>query len=124
MAVAVRPMMSAMTRQGPDSERVEQWPQATLGHRRLAILDLSAAGHQPMLSDDGQTALVFNGCIYPRLQTMGIESLVPRLRGTFAFAISDNHRRKLANHTHWQYCYLVGNTAGFPARTICPSADR
>jgi asparagine synthase (glutamine-hydrolysing) len=101
---------------------MEQWPQATLGHRRLAILDLSAAGHQPMLSDDGQTAVVFNGCIYNFLdlrkeleaaghrfrsncdtevltrgyEQWGIDALVLRLHGMFAFAIWDNRRRALA----------------------------
>ncbi|MBA2647016.1 MAG: asparagine synthetase B, partial [Pyrinomonadaceae bacterium] len=34
------------------------------GHRRLSIIDTSAAGHQPMLTDDGRYTLIFNGEIY------------------------------------------------------------
>src|SRR5688572_31609793 len=64
LASTVQTMMAAMARRGPDSEGLELWPGAALGHRRLAILDLSEAGHQPMLSEDGQTGVVFNGCIY------------------------------------------------------------
>src|SRR5215210_5809469 len=64
----VRQMVASMARRGPDSEGLHQWPGAVLGHRRLAILDLSPAGHQPMLSDDGQTGVVFNGCIYNFLE--------------------------------------------------------
>src|SRR5689334_15912700 len=60
----VRRMVTSLAGRGPDSEGIEEWAGAVLGHRRLAILDLSDAGKQPMLSDDGQTGIVFNGCIY------------------------------------------------------------
>jgi asparagine synthase (glutamine-hydrolysing) len=117
-----RKMLAVLTRRGPDSEGLESWPGVTLGHRRLAILDLSPAGHQPMLSDDGQTGVVFNGCIYNFLelrgqleqrghrfrsqsdtevlvrgyQEWGVEQLVRRLRGMYAFAIWDERQRRLA----------------------------
>lgn len=117
----VRRMLHAIAYRGPDSEGIEGWNSATLGHRRLAILDLSAAGHQPMLSPDGQVGVVFNGCIYNfqelrreleargrpfRSNTdtevlvngyleWGIHRLVPRLRGMFAFGIWDNRSREL-----------------------------
>src|SRR5262245_21681344 len=65
---AVRVMTAALARRGPDGEGVEIWseraPRAALGHRRLAIIDLSEGGHQPMLSEDRSIAVVFNGCIY------------------------------------------------------------
>ncbi len=117
----LRAMVDAMARRGPDSEGMECWPDALLGHRRLAILDLSPAGHQPMLWEDGEIGLVFNGCIYnfhalrkeledrgQRFHSQcdtevllrgyrewGIDGMVPRLRGMFAFAVWDNPRRKL-----------------------------
>src|SRR5438270_2935317 len=61
---AARRMLSALARRGPDGEGLESWPGATLGHRRLAIIDLSDAGRQPMLTADGQVGVVFNGEIY------------------------------------------------------------
>jgi asparagine synthase (glutamine-hydrolysing) len=111
----LRTMVSAIARRGPDSEGVEKWPNAVLGHRRLAILDLSDAGRQPMVSDDGQIGIVFNGCIYNfrelrkeleesghlfrshsdtevllrGYQQWGIAALVPKLRGMFAFGVWD-----------------------------------
>ncbi len=114
-------MMDALARRGPDSHGDAAWPGAALGHRRLAILDLSAAGHQPMLTDDGQVGLVFNGCIYNFLELKqdlektgypfrgsgdtevllagyrewGIDELVRRLHGMFAFAVWDHPQRKL-----------------------------
>ncbi len=121
VAATVRTMTDALARRGPDSEGFANWPGVSLGHRRLAILDLSPAGHQPMLSDDGRTGIVFNGCIYNFLeiraelegrghkfrsncdtevlvrgyQEWGIDSLVSRLRGMFAFGVWDELRRKL-----------------------------
>src|SRR5438309_1499405 len=59
-------MTSAVAHRGPDD--VGLWIDAEarvgLGHRRLAIVDLSPAGHQPMLSADGRFVLTFNGEIY------------------------------------------------------------
>ena len=59
-------MTSALQHRGPDDEGTWADPQAgvALGHRRLAILDLSREGHQPMQSADGRYVLVFNGEIY------------------------------------------------------------
>src|SRR5215212_9171227 len=53
-----------MRHRGPDDTGLWSAKGVMLGLRRLAILDLSAAGHQPMLSRDGRLALVFNGEIY------------------------------------------------------------
>ena len=114
-------MLSALARRGPDSEGIAAWPSTVLGHRRLAILDLSEAGHQPMLSEDGRLGLVFNGCIYnfhdlrKQLEDLGhpfrshsdtevllhgyeewgADALVRRLRGMFAFAVWDEREHKL-----------------------------
>jgi asparagine synthase (glutamine-hydrolysing) len=119
--LTVRAMVDALQRRGPDSEGMEGWPGAFLGHRRLSIIDLSEAGRQPMLSDDGRIGLVFNGCIYNFLelrkdlearghafrshtdtevllrgyQEWGIDELAPRLRGMFAFGIWDDRAQTL-----------------------------
>jgi len=69
---AVRRMMRAMPHRGPDDEGFEQMPMgpaaggmvAAFGFRRLAILDLSMAGHQPMISPFTDDCLIFNGEIY------------------------------------------------------------
>jgi asparagine synthase (glutamine-hydrolysing) len=112
----------AMEHRGPDDSG--EWWSATrsvgLAHRRLSILDLSSAGHQPMLDAPGQTALVFNGEIYNfrelrlELEQRGNrfrsqsdsevilvayrqwgDDFVSRLRGMFALAVYDNGRNRL-----------------------------
>jgi asparagine synthase (glutamine-hydrolysing) len=67
---AVRPMMSSLAHRGPDDagEATFPGPGVSLGHVRLSILDLSAAGHQPMTSADGRYTIVFNGEIYNYLE--------------------------------------------------------
>ena len=55
-------MLKALERRGPDDGGVWTQDQVGLGHRRLAIIDLSEAGHQPMVEES--LTLVFNGCIY------------------------------------------------------------
>src|SRR6059058_5275657 len=57
-------MTDALARRGPDGSGTWQRGPVSLGHRRLAIIDLSEAGAQPMVEDDGELAIVFNGCIY------------------------------------------------------------
>lgn len=118
---AVRGMVGALARRGPDGEGIEAWDGAVLGHRRLAIFDLSAAGRQPMVSPDRGVGVVFNGAIYNfrELRTdlksrgyafrsntdtevlvhgyraWGIDGLVGRLKGMFAFGLWDDTDRKL-----------------------------
>ena len=57
-------MIRTLASRGPDGEGVEVWNTAALGHRRLAVFDLSPAGRQPMLSPNGSIGIVFNGAIY------------------------------------------------------------
>jgi len=60
----LRAMSNAIRHRGPDDDGVEVLGQAGLSFRRLAIIDLSPAGHQPMRNEDGQVWIVFNGEIY------------------------------------------------------------
>ena len=57
-------MISAIRHRGPDDSGVHEQGGIALGHARLSVIDLSAAGHQPMMTDDGQVRIVFNGEIY------------------------------------------------------------
>jgi asparagine synthase (glutamine-hydrolysing) len=64
-SIATMQMVKLMERRGPDDEGV--WADGrhcTLGFRRLAILDLTPAGHQPMTTPDGRYTLVYNGEMY------------------------------------------------------------
>ncbi|MDZ4326216.1 MAG: asparagine synthetase B, partial [Pseudomonas sp.] len=67
-AVATR-MAQAITHRGPDDAGT--WADAdagiAFGHRRLSIVDLSPAGHQPMVSGGGRYVIAFNGEIYNHL---------------------------------------------------------
>lgn len=60
----VEAMAWNLRHRGPDAGGTWSFPSCILGHRRLSILDLSESANQPMISEDGLTALVFNGEIY------------------------------------------------------------
>lgn len=57
-------MTASVAHRGPDDRGIFVDENIALGHRRLSILDLSAAGHQPMASGDGTAHIVFNGEMY------------------------------------------------------------
>jgi asparagine synthase (glutamine-hydrolysing) len=118
----VRSMTDSMRHRGPDDEGavvVSQEPLAVLGHRRLSIIDISAAGHQPMTDADGNW-VTYNGEIYNyrelRHQLIDLghhfatnsdtevllrayaqwgDEVVTRLRGIFAFGLWDARRKRL-----------------------------
>jgi asparagine synthase (glutamine-hydrolysing) len=111
-------MNAAMAHRGPDDEGIWIEGAVAIGHRRLSIIDLSTAGHQPMFSADGRFVLVFNGEIYnfqalraelphypyqsgtdsevllAAYSAWGAECL-NRFYGMFAFAIWDREREEL-----------------------------
>jgi asparagine synthase (glutamine-hydrolysing) len=60
----VKAMTDAIAHRGPDGEGSYAYDNCVLGHRRLAIVDLSPGGKQPKLSPDGSVAVTFNGEVY------------------------------------------------------------
>jgi asparagine synthase (glutamine-hydrolysing) len=117
---AVARLTDALRHRGPDADGIWSDDYCALGHRRLAIIDLSEAGRQPLTNEDGTIWITFNGEIYnflelrPRLEALGhhfrtktdTEAIVHAyeewgsdcvkyLRGMFAFGIWDQKRRRL-----------------------------
>src|SRR6185436_2688452 len=70
LCTVINTLANTVCHRGPDDagEWIDAQAAVALGFRRLAILDLSASGHQPMLSRDGRLVLVFNGEIYNHLE--------------------------------------------------------
>ena len=73
LAEAIGAMTATLHHRGPDDRGA--WVDApagiALGHTRLAVIDLSPAGAQPMVSGDGRVVLVFNGEIYNAQELQG-----------------------------------------------------
>ena len=89
-------MTEAMVARGPDGGGLWQEGNAALGHRRLAIIDLSDAGAQPMVDEQGQCTIVFNGCIYNHRELRRqLESLGHRFRS------SSDTEVVLKAYLHW-----------------------
>lgn len=121
----VRAMTDPIRSRGPDDagEWVDENVGVGFGHRRLAVVDLSAAGHQPMISACRRYVLTFNGEIYNHrdlraeleaerrapgwqghsdtevllaaIVAWGVDPALRRLSGMFAFALWDRDRRVL-----------------------------
>ncbi|MRR50485.1 MAG: asparagine synthase (glutamine-hydrolyzing), partial [Rhodocyclaceae bacterium] len=114
------PALASLRHRGPDAQAGWSEGAIVLGHARLAILDLSPLGAQPMQSPDGRFVIVFNGEIYnfpelrTELETAGEtfaghsdtevllrlyqregEACLAKLRGMFAFAVWDRSERRL-----------------------------
>lgn len=116
-------MSSQIAHRGPDSSGIwcDEAMGVALGHQRLAIVDSSEAGHQPMLSHSGRFAIAYNGEVYnaeelkkilmaegcqfkghsdtevivEACEKWGIEMACQRLIGMFAFALWDKEKKKL-----------------------------
>ena len=116
-ATAVEAMIAAMAHRGPDDRGAFNDYAVALGHGRLAIIDISPSGHQPMADPTGDIWITFNGEIYnwreerALLERQGTafrtrsdtevllalyarygDDFIRRLRGIFAFAIYDRRR--------------------------------
>lgn len=116
----LKEMASAIEHRGPDGEGYYFKENIGLAHKRLAILDVSEKGAQPMTSKDGRWTIVFNGCIYNYLElkqelkslghyfvsttdteviTEGVSRFgvdyFKRFNGMFAIAAWDDHEKKL-----------------------------
>ena len=73
LAAVIKKMNESQKRRGPDDEGIFSFERGVFGHRRLSIIDLSKAGHQPMIfnirtSDVPKLAIAFNGEIYNFLE--------------------------------------------------------
>lgn len=113
-------MTDAIKHRGPDDEGYHVEGNIGLGHRRLSIIDLSAAGHQPMPNEDGSAWITYNGEVYnylelmPELKAKGHvfrsrtdteviihayeewgEGCLNRFNGMFSFAIWDKRMKRL-----------------------------
>lgn len=120
MAERVGRMLALLAHRGPDDHGIWEKEGVCFGHRRLSIIDLTAAGHQPMVDDERQSVITFNGEIYnfgelrAELATLGVmfcsrtdtevllkgygvwgDAVVHRLKGFFAFALWDGRSRRL-----------------------------
>jgi asparagine synthase (glutamine-hydrolysing) len=123
LTARVRRMACCLEHRGPDDsgEWVDAAAGVAFGHRRLAVVDLSPEGHQPMLSTDGRWVITFNGEVYnfadlrrelelrghafrghsdtevmlAAVRAWGLEAALQRFIGMFAFAIWDRDQRTL-----------------------------
>lgn len=117
----IQKMMDVVAHRGPDGQGQYVDGPVGLGHRRLSIIDLSPAGKQPMSNEDGSVWVTYNGEIYNfhelseelvarghvfrsksdtevlvhGFEEWGMEGLLSRIRGMFAFAIWDERKQML-----------------------------
>jgi asparagine synthase (glutamine-hydrolysing) len=88
-------MMKSMKHRGPDDEGVFIKDNIGLGFVRLSIIDLSYAGHQPMISKDGRYVIIFNGEIYNYIE------LREKLKDNYSFRSKTDTEVLLAAYIKW-----------------------
>lgn len=124
LSIILKSMADQLKHRGPDASGI--WTDALVGiglaHRRLSILDLSAQGNQPMISDSGRYIICYNGEVYNHqelraeldknrtmpwrghsdteillnaIEQWGVRTSLERSNGMFAFAVWDRLERKL-----------------------------
>lgn len=116
----IQPATQSLINRGPDGEGTYTHQAVALGHRRLSIIDITAAAHQPFTDSEGRYTIVFNGEIFnyrqlrKLLEQKGVhfkshsdtevllylyiadkEKCLDQLDGEFAFAIYDNQKEEL-----------------------------
>ena len=121
MADLVGRMAEALRARGPDDGGT--WTDAeagiAFGFRRLAILDLTAAGHQPMVSADGRYVLVFNGEAY------NFAALREELEGRgIAFRGNSDTEVVLESFAHWGFLPTLRRLNGMFALALWDRAQR
>ncbi len=121
LGACVGAMTDRLAHRGPDDHGayVDAAAGVALGHRRLAVLDLTPSGHQPMMSHSGRYALVFNGEIYnfrdlrSRLESDGV-----------AFRGSGDTEVLLAGWERWGCDRLLDALNGMFALAVWDTVDR
>ena len=108
-------VLNEMNHRGPDDQGVHQIGNTTFGFKRLAILDLSQFGHQPMVSDDGKVVLVFNGEIY------NYQKLYNQLKKYFQFKSSSDTEVILKGYLKWGWDKMLKSISGMFAISIWDS---
>lgn len=114
-------MTDAIAYRGPDDAGAWTEGGLVLGHRRLSVLDLSAAGHQPMHSADGRHVIVFNGEIYNHQtlrRELEVQGLAPAWRG------SSDTETLLACLNAWGLKQALQKTAGMFALAVWDRKSR
>jgi len=69
-------ILDKIAHRGPDHSKFINGKDFYLGHTRLSILDLSSNRNQPMISEDGKYAIIFNGEIYNHLELKTINLII------------------------------------------------
>ncbi len=91
----LRLMIQKMKHRGPDDEGVYVDRNIGLGFVRLSILDLSPAGHQPMVSKDGRYVIIFNGEVYNYIE------IRDKLKNKYQFVTGTDTEVVLTAYQEW-----------------------
>jgi len=130
LAKTIKCMANSLLHRGPDDAGVwvDEAAGIALGHRRLSILDLSPAGHQPMLSISGRYVIVFNGEIYNHMELrLDLEKIPPGLHSSSENIVWCGHsdtETLLAGFETWGIEATLKKTVGMFAIALWDREER